>query len=258
MFKITKPQIASFQQVALTDFEASMVERAARVAPTLAIALGEDQVLVGVRAAIARAARHGFTFTGPVRLFVELSFLFGSSFDVDVQYPWARAPLVDSPGSDQMVRASALHAASKTALRRIHGFDDVHTLAALRRIPALAQDPPELRAYDFPATLLETMKRVHPQKYAFVGAPALLALIVKGEAAAGRYGLHDLHETMLLVALMFTFGQGCCEDPLYPWIAGTLSRETIETETPALRARKLEETMLTWLDQVLVNKELSV
>ena len=79
--------------MALSRFEDEMVARVAELSPTLAASLGEDQVLIVVRAAIERAALHGFTLEGPVRLFVNLSLLLGKGFDTDVQYPWAQRSL---------------------------------------------------------------------------------------------------------------------------------------------------------------------
>ena len=49
---------------------------------------------------------------------------------------------------------------------------------------------------------------------------------------------------------MFAFGHGCCEDPLYPWIARTLTDEKI-TDAEA-RAKRLEKKAITWLDHVLI------
>ena len=55
--------------------------------------LGKEGLVGVIRGGIKRAAKHGFTFTGPMRLFLELCLLFGSGFDEDVQYPWARESL---------------------------------------------------------------------------------------------------------------------------------------------------------------------
>jgi hypothetical protein len=256
MFKISKAQLASFQDAALATFEAAMVARGTAVAPRLATSLGPDGMLVVVRAAIARAARHGLTFKGPVGLFVELSFLLGSGFDADVQYPWARRCLAGVRERGQMAAASALHAASGRALRRIHGPNNRHTDEALRLLPALVAEPRELHAYDFAAVVLATMKLIHPRKCAFVGTPALLALIAAGEAEAARQGFVALPDVLLVVGLLFAFGAQCTDDPLYPWISGTLRSPTIVT--PALRARELEKTALIWLQQVVVKRENSV
>lgn len=255
MLKITRTQLSALEAAARATFEETMVARYAELAPTLAASLGRDQMLVVIRAAVSRAARHGFTFNGPVRLFVELGFLFGSGFDADAQYPWARACLENVAVGGQMRASSALYSASMKALRRIHGPQNRHTNAALHRIVALAAEPPPLHAHDFAAVALEAMWRMHPQKCAFVGKRALLSLIAAGEADAARHGFVEPHDVLLLVALMFAFGQQCAEDPSYPWIAGTLLSTTITT--PRLRARQLEKTALTWLGQVLMNLEIS-
>lgn len=40
-------------------------------------------------------------------------------------------------------------------------------------------------------------------------------------------------------------GQGCIEDPLYPWIARTLANDRLSS--PSARANQLQRKALTWL-----------
>jgi hypothetical protein len=48
-----------------------------------------------VRRGVARAVELGFTKRGPIRLFLELEWLFGTGFDTDPQIPWAGEVLSD-------------------------------------------------------------------------------------------------------------------------------------------------------------------
>jgi hypothetical protein len=249
MFQLNERQLATFRRAAVSDFEEQLVEQCAASSPALA-ALGRAHLLVAVRAAIARAAGHGFTFAGPVRLFVELGLLFGSAFDTDVQYPWARARLASPEetvatgrGLDQIDRAATLHDASMDALDEIRGADDEHVTAALRSLVDLATLPIPDRIDDLAALALALLEHVHPEKCAFVGEPALRALIAAGTAEATRYGLSAPRDALLLIGLMFALGQGCTADPLHPWIGRILADEAIAT--PALRARRVEETAMT-------------
>ena len=257
MFRITRTQLARFESAAVSTFEEAMLARGAALAPRTAARLGREQMLVVVRSAIARAARHGLTLKGPVGLFVELTFLFGSGFDADVQLPWARACLQDVAAHGEMLAASSLHTASLAAQRQIHGPGDRHLDAARRRLAILVERLPPLRSGDLEAVVLEALRLVHPQKYAFVGEPALRALIAAGEAEAARLGRVGLPDVLLLVALMFVFGQRCTEDPLYPWIDGAGSRSSTSIAAPALEAQAIEATASTWLRQVLTLTELS-
>jgi hypothetical protein len=212
-------------------------------------------------------------------LFIELGFLFGTGFDSDVQYPWARACLVAAeetsrdpaqpvtsgeiprpptqpvdPANEQMDRAAALHDASIAALSAIRGEDGSHLQAALHRLLALAAEPVPDQVKELPAFALATMRRIHPRKYAFVGEPALRELVAAGvDEAAGR-GLDAPRDVLLLVALMFAYGQGCTRDPIHAWIEQTLRDETIGA--PAHRARRIEERALTAVRDTLATREL--
>lgn len=249
MFQLTTSQVAAFRRTAASAFEEQMVEQCTELAPELAAALGPEQLVAVVRAAILRAAKHGFTLMGPVRLFIQLGFLFGSDFDTDAQYPWARACLTRSgetrpvgPAIEQMDCAAVLYTASLEALSESRGPDDGHVSAALARLLVLAAESFPESVDDLPDLALAVLEHVHPEKYAFVGAPALRELIAAGTDEATRHGLSAPRDVLLLIGLMFAFGQGCTSDPIHAWIGRTLADATIAT--PALRARQLEETAL--------------
>ncbi len=259
MFRLQERQIAIFRRTAASTFEEQMVEHCAALSPRLAAALGRGLLLTVVRAAVARAAGHGFTLMGPVRLFIELGVLFGSAFDTDVQYPWARACLARSGearavGSDleQMDCASALHSEAMAAQQAIRGSDDSHVQAALRRLLRLAAEPLPAQVADLPALGLEALEHVHPEKYAFVGEPALRELIAAGTETAAQHGLTAPRDVLLLVGLMFACGQGCTKDPFHAWIGEALRDAT--SATPALRARLLEERALIAARAALANE----
>jgi len=253
MLRISKTQFEAFQTEAVSTFEAETLERCAKLSPLHSAVLGKDGLLRAIRAAVQRAASHGFTFAGPVRLFIDLSLLFGSGFDVDVQYPWAQESLGSRDPSTQIGRSRTLYGRSLEALGQVNGPDNRYTYAALRRLQTLVSAPPPLRAEDFSTIVLTEMERIHPQKFAYVGEPALRSLIAAGEAEAASHGLSELPDVLLVILLMFAFGQGCTNDPLYPWIARTLGDDRIST--PALRAGKLEEKALLWIRAVLANEK---
>ncbi|KYG02195.1 hypothetical protein BE21_55190 [Sorangium cellulosum] len=251
MMRITKAQLEVFQSEAVLAFEDEMIGHCRVFSPRLSSILGGQHLRGVIRAAIQRAASHGFTIRGTVRLFIELGFLFGSSFDVDVQYPWARKYLGEPDPRTQMQRANSLHAATIRALEAIHGPDNSYTYEALRKLQLLATAPPRLRENEFYGVVLAEMARVHPQKCAYAGEQSLRDLIAFAEAKALQHGLSELHEVLLLVVLMFSFGQGCTEDLLYPWIARTLANDRVSS--PSARANQLQRKALTWLRHVLAN-----
>src|SRR5262245_45441568 len=87
--RIRREQMEAFHTVALAAFEDEMVVHSKEFSPRLCEVIGEEQLRVALRAAMDQAGGYGFTNRGPVRLFIEMRFLFGSAFDTDPQYPWA-------------------------------------------------------------------------------------------------------------------------------------------------------------------------
>ena len=88
MLQIREEQMTVFEQgrpAAVRGRDGAFIART--FAPELCEVIGEEQLRVALRQAMARAAGYGFTYRGPIRLFIELMFLCGSAFDTDPQYP---------------------------------------------------------------------------------------------------------------------------------------------------------------------------
>ncbi len=244
---IRDEQMAAFNKAALLAFEDTMVTHLAQFSPPLFKAVKEEQLRVAIRFGIERAGEYGITFQGPVRLYLELMLLFGSHFDTDPQYPWTAEILTDE--TPQMLRAQCLYKKTLDYRKVVGGPRDEYTLAALGRISALARQPPPVPPPDLAPAMLGEMKRVYPQKSMYVGDDGLQQLIKSGMTTAQKYGFTTPRALVLPAVLMFAFGHGCCDDPLYPWIARTLGDELITD--PEGRAQRLEAKAAIWLDRVL-------
>jgi len=249
MFVIRREQMEAFGRATLAAFENEMVVHSKDFAPRLCEVIGEEQVRVAVRRAMDRACGYGLANRGSVRLFVELTFLFGSSFDTDPQYPWAAKILRAS--EDQMQRAERLYEQTLDYQEEVSGPEAANTHKALKELSVLARQPLPSASQEPVADALRAMARVFPQKAAYVGEAGLRALIGQGGVEARRHRFPAVRGEALLVALMFAFGHGCTEDPLYPWIARTLKDERITD--PAARAGRLERKAMTWLEHVLAS-----
>jgi hypothetical protein len=249
MLRIRAEQMLAFEQAAMRRFEDEMVVHSKDFEPLLCEIIGEEQLRVAIRQAIARAAAYGFTYRGPIRLFIEMMFLSGSAFDTDPQYP-AFGNLLRS-SDDQMQRAERIREEFLDYLEKVSGPDAINVQKALRELLVLARDPVTLSESNFVAEMLQGMTRVFPQKVAYVGEKALTVLIHEGLAEAQRYGFRTVRSKGMIVVLMFAFGHGCTNDPLYPWLSRTLTDTRIVD--PAARAQRLEKKSITWLEHVVAN-----
>jgi len=246
--QIRAEQMQALHQYTLAAFENEMVAHSRKFSPRLCEVLGEEQLRFFIRTAMQRADGYGFTCRGPVRLFIEVSFLFGSGFDTDPQYPWAADLL---RGADhQMFRADQLHQKADEYLDKVSGPKNVNTRAALAQLAAAASETvPAMMTQSFSSALLNEMRRIFPQKVDYVGEESLQALIQEGRGIAEKYGFTWIRAEGLIVVLMFAFGHGCTDDPLYPWISRTLNDPLI-MDAPG-RADRLEKKAVTWLSHVL-------
>jgi hypothetical protein len=248
MLSVRTEQLQVFARFSRARFEEDMVRHSKNFSPQLCEVIGDDQLRLAVQSAIARAQTYGFTNRGPLRLFVELMFLFGSAFDTDPQYAFMNARL-NAPG-DQMERAEDIHQICNNYHDKVAGEANVNVWNALRRLPMLVHEPLTF-TNGFVAGMLQEVEHVFPQKAAYIGEAALTALIDEAIATGRKFQFSSMRQGALLVALMFAFGHGCTDDPLYPWIGRTLNDERISE--PSARAERLEKKALTWLEHVLAS-----
>jgi hypothetical protein len=251
MLIIRAAQMHVLEQAALRHFEDEMVAHSRSFTPILCRVLGETQLRVALRQAMARAVGHGFTYRGPVRLYIEMMFLCGSDFDTDPQYPGVGEIL--RGGGDQMERAQALHEGVLDYQQKVAGPQGANVTKALRELSTLGRrsfaGPPD----DFVPAMCQEMHRVFPERAAYIGDSGLMALIDEARGEARKHQFSTMRAQVLMVVLMFAFGHGCVNDPLYPWIARTLNDKKIIHS--AARAQRLERKALTWLDHALARPQ---
>ena len=251
MFEIRKEQHEAFDQATLAAFENEMVVHSQGFSPRLCEVIGEDQLRVAIRRAMKKADTYGFTNRGPVRLYIELMFLNGSGFDVDPQYP-AIAEILKSP-EDQMLRSERIFDLVVEYQERVSGKDNINVVKSLKHLSEIARTPiSDTRDFD-EEIMLDELFSGFPQRAAYIGEEALISLIRGGRHEARKYEFSQWRSESLLIVLMFAFGFGCTDDPLYPWISRTLHDPRIVSSQA--RARRLETKAMAWLDHVLARTQ---
>lgn len=251
MLKFQQAQLSMFARPAELAFEAEMAAHLAGFAPLHVEALGEAGARRVVRLGMERAAQHGFTRRGPVRLYIELMFLLGGAFATDPLLPWAGKVLWGGGDEDQMERAARLHAGLLDYIERVVGKDRGFAVGAARRLgEALA------RREGFPPAggvsegwALATLRWIHPQQCAYLGDAPLREIVLRARPIAERCGLATERGVALTLALMFAVGHGFAEDPVHPWIEATLRDP--ELDTAERRVVALERQMKRRIDRVV-------
>lgn len=250
MLVVRAEQMNVFKEAALRSFEAEMLIHLREFSPPLFKAAGEGQMREAIQLGVGRAAKYGFTFRGPVRLYLELMLLFGSHFDTDPQYPWAAEILANQDMGLQMLRAKQLFERTMDYRKKVAGPEDAYTLGALKKMLMLIQQPLlPLSSENFIPAMLKVIAYIYPQKAAYIGTEGLEALIRKGMGGAQRQQFTTDRGVALVIGLMLAFGHGCAVDSLYPWIARIVKDEAIAD--PAARAKRLETEAVTWFKQLL-------
>lgn len=254
MLKIREQQMQVFEAAALRNFEDEMVVHSQEFSPRLCQVLGEDQLRIALRQAMARATAYDFTKRGPMRLYIELIFLRGSDFDSDPRY--SDIGKILKTNDEQMQRAEQIHQAMLDYHETVPGPGNINVHNALETLSGIAQRPVSFSPYNFEQDMLKELTNAFPQQADYVGSKKLLALIREGRSKAKTYNFTSIRAEAMLVILMFAFGHGCTNDPLYPWIANTLT--DIKITDSAARAKRLEKKARTWLDHVIARNKQGV
>ncbi len=251
MLRVRAEQMKAFETQALRAFEDEMVAHSKEFAPHLSAVLGDAQLRVAVQTAIAKAGEYGFTLRGPIRLFVELTFLFGSGFHDDPQYPVICEVLRSE--ADEMTRADRLHEWHNEYLETVAGPANINVRRALESVDDFARNTPAALERNLDDEILRGIARAFPERATSIGENALRALVAEGKEEAAKYGFTTARGKALLIILKASFGHRCTDDALYPWIRQTLVDPQIADA--AARAQRLERKSRTWLSHVLARPQ---
>lgn len=236
---VREDQRRVFRAEAMRDFEDRMVAHLFVFSPEHCRGVGKAVVLETVRAGIRKAADYGFVRRGPVRLFLEASWLLGSEFDSDPLLPTdLRAPLEDRSGTSEMDRARAFHIGLVMHMRQVLGPANGFARAALDRMASL--DSRQLAAQGPPShyRVLQLLETTYPQRFALLPGAKGVALVASAIRAARRLDLAPERGTWVCAFLIFELGHGCFDDPLLPWLSAALGRRP--GDTPEQRVDRLE------------------
>jgi hypothetical protein len=244
---IRQNQLDSMLKAGQIEFENEMMAHSKEFSPRLTELLGDEKLRIAIRQAMDRAESYGFTYRGPIRLYIELMFLCGSDFDTDPQYAEIRKEL--SGTDDQMIRAERIWQGVVDYNSQVCGEKNINVVKAEEYLAEFAKSPIHFNESSFVETIVNEMTAAFPQKVDYIGKEGLKELIDSGRATAQKHELSSLRAEALIIILMFTFGRGCTKDPLYPWISRTLQDEQIKDSEA--RTKRLEKKARTWLDHVL-------
>lgn len=251
MLSLQEIQVQTLKQSSMMRFKANMVAHCLEFSPKLTRVLGEEQLNVVVSTHINKANSFGITQRGPVRLFIDLCFLFGSGFHDDPQYPWANEILKNNKPNAQMATAKRLHEEVKNYVDNVSGEKQINTWNALKNVCSVIGKPFNFSKTPFTHNVLDQLNSIHPFKALYIGDAATIDLINSAKMVSHEYGFDSEKSCFLLCTLMYFFGHACINDPLYPWIERTLKNDKITDSTA--RAMRLEKKSITWLNHVLAD-----
>jgi hypothetical protein len=249
MARIGGRQLEGFRQHQLQEFEDEMVDHFEEFAPRHWQVMGELDGRRAIRRGIEQSMKYGFTNHGSVRFYIELMFMFGSSFDTDPQHPWA-IRILGAPGPlDQMTRADQLYSAMNDYLAQVSGPDHKYLKEAMERLSRVSIDDISRSGANLEGNLLRQLEFIYPEKCGYLGESVLRSMIQCGFRLAEDYSFTTEKGKVLMVALTFAVGHGFAHDPLYNWIQKRL--EDSRRREPEKRIEQLHSKALIYLRHIV-------
>lgn len=240
----------AFEDANLVSFEDYMVQHLNEFAQRHSQILGEDGVRQVIKLGVERAAAYGMTLRRSVRLYIELMFILGGSCDTDPQLPWIGEILGNQEFEDEKIRTDKLYAASVEYHDKVIGDDSKYAQNAVRGIREHVETVYLLPDENFSDQILQYMQKIYPQKYEHTDNDGIQLLISQARQHAESFMATSHRAIALFATLMFGFGHGCHDDPLYPWISGTLKNDKAIND-PNERVDRLFKKTKMYLDQML-------
>lgn len=191
---------------------------------------GREAMLGVVRRGIARGRTHGFAGERDLGLFTGVTIMLGAGFDLDPQLGWASELLADrSVGpADRIdyVFQTALDYLSATA-----GEDSEMIVRAMLRVRSWEPETaPKSVGEDWEQEMCLLFERLYPQKYAYQGEEATVAMLRASESWAAKYEIRGERERSIYALHAFMLGSGFDTDLLHPWAAQALTDATCATD----------------------------
>jgi len=255
MLKINRTQMDAFE-VAIQEFEDGMVEHLREFSPWHSHVIGEPGMRQFIRKGISQADSYGFTERGPVRFYIELSLMFGISFDTDPQLPWTEN-LKERTTLDQTVRINHLYDAVMDYINAVAGPDYKYVVDALRRAESIRFNELPGSSWSFADDVSAWLRSIYPQKCDGMGEPRMRLLIQRGIELANIYSVSTDSGTALFVGLAFAFGHGFPHDPRFPSIASVLRDGSVLDVSERVRLLYSETInyLSTYIDKTVPTRE---
>lgn len=227
---IVEEQLGRLQDASHESFVRAEARHLAAYDPPLADSAGREGLEAAVRLGLGAARSCGFTEGAQVRLYLQLMTSFGSYFDTDRQYAWLHPFLDASSDLAAPERSRLLYWHATRYIDCAYGQNRLHAVVALERGSRLGMEVLAEVGKEYSARALGLLARLHPQRNEFVQSEAGHWLVAKAVGESRRLRLGGAAGAPLMMCLMFGFGHGVAEDPLYPWVQRTLSDPGLDGE----------------------------
>lgn len=249
MLTINEEQMQAFTAVARHSFESEMLLHLKHFLPALCQQVGDDQLRLVISSGMDRAKSRGFDNRGPVRLYLELTLMLGSQFDVDPQYPWAKKILLDDNVTPQMARADLLYGEADNYWQKVNGTGNAYFYEAIKNLDFFIRQPSAHSTTIDVSSLLGQVERVYPEKAYYLGVESLEVVINQAIYEAKQFQFATPHQVSLLVILRVILGCAYKNDPLYPWISTVMGH--VSSADPIAKFQRLEQAVLKWLGELM-------
>lgn len=225
MLRIRQSQYKIFEDATFQRFQEQMIHHIVEHFPHHADYLGHDGIFQVIKCACAQGEAHGFNTERELTLFTDLSIILGVGFDSDPQLSWAKTYLDDKTITGK-TRIDGLWDNAISYLDRLLGPENLFPTEPFLIMQGIQRNNVFVASiYDQPETIGKYLRTIWPEKSAYIGEPAVNALLKYTRQLAHHYRLPIAQGYCELTLHAFLFGHHFITDPVYPWASQILNAE---------------------------------
>ena len=226
MLTIRNDQLALFENATLAQLEEDLVAHLRDGFPVDFELAGEPALRESVHLAVRRADAYGLETRGQFCRYMHLAVTFGTHFDRDPLLPWAARTLRNPRLADPDARIDRLEHYALRQLGRVTGETGEVYRKAIIRVRRLDVEDYCCRPAELEAAMWGLLQQTYPEWYDHAPDAGLREFARIAIDLIGNAGLQPDRGALIVPLAMFMLGTHAAEDPLYPWIGGTLNDES--------------------------------
>ena len=202
--EFSENQVLLLEELSLANYISEITEHCRIIFPGLMPLFDRESLRKYFSHVINLAKQSDYTQRGPVRLYIDMTIMFGVRFEYDPLYRWLNNNI--DHALPQLEKSMANYLLVDQYTSAICGMDCVFFDESHANFQSLSINSLPSHVIDGGKKLHELLMRIYPQRYKIVGENAIDKLIALSDIHSKNYDMKNESDKTYLIVIMFLFG----------------------------------------------------